>query len=283
VQVETLRVILPLRYSWSAQPPDWAVNIFLVWNCAIFPALLSPMKYKRAPITEAVLEVRYARPIERTAIEKATAAIAPRYFYNEEEQGVNIAVDISGRPPNVKAEWMGRKLSSLDRADVTFLRRSAFVISRLAPYPGWETFRMRMAEAWQAQKRSSGSLEVARIGLRYVNRIDIPVREGEVVDIQNYLNFVPQSPAVFKSPMLGYLVQVQRPLGVDECAFNLVSSAVPSPLINTASFSLDLDVYREVNIPKRDEDIWPLVDRMRVHKNFVFEACVTDRARELFA
>lgn len=242
------------------------------------------MHYPRAPITEAVLEVRYAHPIAREVVERAAALIAEEYFYSEEEQSVNISMpDAPGKPPTVKAEWEGRKLSSLDRADVAIFRRSAFVCSRLAPYLGWEGFHASITNAWAAlRKYHSGPMDVARVGLRYVNRIDVPVREGDVVDVEDYLNFLPRSPQQFSMPMLEYVVQAQRPVGIDDLFFNLLSSTVPSPLINATSFSLDLDVYREINIPKRDEEFWALIGRMRDHKNVIFEACITERARELF-
>lgn len=241
------------------------------------------MNYPRAPITEAVLEVRFAHPIAREVIDRATSLIEKEYFYNEEEQSVNISMEIAGKPPTVTTEWEGRKLSSLDRADVAIFRRSAFVCSRLAPYFGWEGFQASIEKAWAALRRHHiGPVDAARVGLRYVNRIDIPVREGAVLNVEDYLNFLPRSPQQFGMPMLEYLVQAQRPIGTDDLFFNIISSTVPSPLINMTSFSLDLDVYRQINIPKREEELWALISRMRDHKNFIFEACITERARELF-
>ncbi|MGY4332956.1 uncharacterized protein (TIGR04255 family) [Bradyrhizobium sp. LB7.2] len=241
------------------------------------------MNYPRAPITEAVLELRFAQPLDRDTVERASSVVAGEYFYNEEEQQVSVSMDVPGKPPSIKTEWEGRKLSSLDRADVAIFRRSAFVCSRLAPYLGWKEFRSATNKGWAALKRyHSGPIEVARIGLRYVNRIDVPARQEEIINVEDYLKFVPQSPQLFTEPMLGYLVQAQRAVGADDLIFNLLSSTVPSPLINTVSFSLDLDVYLEMNIPKRDEDLWSLIERMRGQKNLIFEACITDRARELF-
>jgi uncharacterized protein (TIGR04255 family) len=238
------------------------------------------MKYRRAPITEAVLELRYAHPQSQDAAEKSAEMIAKDYFYNEVEQNINFSLEAN--TAKVETLWEGRKLSSLDRADTVFVRRSAFVCSRLAPYLGWEDFVPRAKKAWAACKKSAGTIEIGRIGLRYVNRIDIPLREGDIVNAEDYLNFVPRSPSDFTEPMATYLIQTQRPLGVDDCSFRVISTTVPSPLINTVSLALDLDVFRESNIPKREDELWELIDRIRVHKNFVFESCVTDRARALF-
>src|SRR5580704_17590837 len=163
------------------------------------------MKYKRAPITEAVLEIRYARPLAQDTLEKASKLIEKDYFYNELEQNINFSLEASGA--KVETIWEGKKLSSLDRADAVFFRRSTFVCSRLAPYLGWEDFLPRAKKAWTALKKHSGAIEISRIGLRYVNRVDIPFHEGEVVNAEDYLTFVPRSPDEFKQPMMSYLVQ----------------------------------------------------------------------------
>lgn len=238
------------------------------------------MKYKRAPITEAVLELRFAQPQPQDVVEKTADSIAKDYFYNEIEQTVNFSLE-AGKS-KFETVWEGKKLSSLDRADIVFFRRTAFVCSRLAPYIAWEEFIPRAQRAWTLYRKNAGLIDIARIGLRYVNRIDIPVRDGEVINIEDYLNYVPRSPEAFRRPMSTFLVQTNRPLDADDCSVMLLSTTVPSPLINTLSLALDLDVYRETDIPKREDDLWALIGRMREHKNNIFESCVTERARALF-
>jgi uncharacterized protein (TIGR04255 family) len=218
-------------------------------------------------------------------MERAADSLQKSYFYNEIEQNINFSLEASSEKASsakVETVWEGRKLSSLDRADVLIFRRSALVCSRLAPYIGWEEFIPRAREAWTVCKKQAGTIELSRIGLRYVNRIDIPLQEGQIINAEDYLKFVPKSPDGFTEPMTTFLVQSNRPMGVDDCNFMVLSSTVPSPLISTLSIALDLDVSREMNVPNREDELWALIERMREHKNFVFETCITDRARALF-
>ena len=67
-----------------------------------------------------------------------------------------------------------------------------------------------------------------------------------------------------------------------ECMLTINSAAVPAPILNYASFVIDQDISRETNIPQKDDDIFALIQKIRVRKNEVFESCVTDRARALF-
>jgi uncharacterized protein (TIGR04255 family) len=243
------------------------------------------MSYARAPITEAVIELRYARPQPKETVEKCAKALEKTYFYNELEQAVSFTLDPNaGRAVTTGVpEWEGRKLSSIDRADVVMFRTTALICSRLAPYMGWDEFLPRAKHAWDVLKKHTTSVEIGRIGVRYVNRIDIPVVDSETVDVESYLAFHPQTPPQFRLAMNSFLVQSERPLGVDNCKVMMLSATVPSPLVSTLSLGLDIDVFRDTDIPRRDDELWALVNRMRAHKNFVFENCITDRARDLFS
>jgi uncharacterized protein (TIGR04255 family) len=45
---------------------------------------------------------------------------------------------------------------------------------------------------------------------------------------------------------------------------------------------LDIDIFMVSNTPQKDDDIYQLLNEIRVKKNETFEACITNRARELF-
>jgi uncharacterized protein (TIGR04255 family) len=241
------------------------------------------MAYKRAPITEAIIELRFARSFDKAIVENAARRARDDYFFEDPEDAMNFKFDINTRKAEVETAWHGVKLSSVDRADFIFFRTNTFVCSRLAPYTGWENFCVRAMRGWEQWRRTAGPTELARIGVRYVNRIDIPLaNHAALVDVDSYLNVTPRSPEALSTPMSGFTMQIVRPLGVDDCILILNSATVPSPLIGFASLALDLDVFRETNIPRRDEDLWELVNRFRDHKNRVFESCITDLARALF-
>lgn len=83
--------------------------------------------------------------------------------------------------------------------------------------------------------------------------------------------------------MLGYIIQATLPLSEAKWTATLTSNLLaPSPVPNCASLLLDIDVFRSEAIPAKDEDMWGLIDQARGIKNAVFEACVTEHARELF-
>lgn len=122
------------------------------------------MAYKRPPITEAVIELRFARPFPEDVVAHATRILQGEYFYKDPEKGTNVKIDFATGQSEYESVWTGERLSSRDRADIAGFRTIAFFTSRLAPYLGWEQFRERSERAWAAWRRAAGSVDLARIG-----------------------------------------------------------------------------------------------------------------------
>jgi uncharacterized protein (TIGR04255 family) len=108
----------------------------------------------------------------------------------------------------------------------------------------------------------------------------MPVERREEAKISDYLRVHPEAPPVKR--IMSYGMQISGQLDEDHCQCLINSSVVPPPLVDHVSVILDIDVSRAEAPPQRDDDIWALIDRIRVHKNRIFEESVTDKARELF-
>jgi uncharacterized protein (TIGR04255 family) len=240
------------------------------------------MSYDRPPITEAVIELRFAQPHTPEAIKSAAARVRNEYHHEQQEELMKVQVDAKTSKTETKKSWLGIKLSSSDQTDLLFYRQTTFLCSRLAPYTGWEEFSARALRGWEAWTKKAGPTQLARLGVRFINRIDVPLETTSLLKVEDYLNLFPQSPKEFIEPMTSYTIQVVRPLGADDCGLTMNSGAVQPPLVGFASFLLDIDVFREKDLPLRSDELWALLDKVRVHKNRVFESCITDLARGLF-
>jgi uncharacterized protein (TIGR04255 family) len=170
------------------------------------------MPYKRPPITEAIIELRFARRSDESTIEKAVRRIREEYTFQDPDTAVNLQFDPATNKTELETAWTGTRLSSLDRADILIFRTITFVCSRLAPYGGWEAFRPRAAQGWDAWKRAAGPTPLTRIGVRYRNRIDVPLGGNTSIDVDHYLNLSTRSPDAFAEPMTAYTMQIVRPL-----------------------------------------------------------------------
>src|SRR5215831_3346311 len=190
---------------------------------------MAEQPYKQPPITEAVIELRFAEPIDPDEIAKVSVDLNSLYPVQQPIIGVQLNL-LSAQQAGTTAQTIethGRRLSTEDQTQIVLIWPQMFVCSQLAPYPGWDVFFQRFSRNWDTWKRTLGYRKIMRIGVRYINRIDIPATTP-LVEHEDYLNVYPQVPALFPS-LTAYNVVAQIPLPDIGCTLTLNSSSVPSP------------------------------------------------------
>ncbi len=245
---------------------------------------MSSQPYRKPPITEAVIEIRFAQPVDAADLNAISGRFMPFYPRHESVKTVGVQVDIppgAGIEPTTQInQQLGHKRSSSDYSEILVMMPLTFMVSQLAPYPGWEEFFGRFVRDWKAWKNVRGFRKILRVGTRFINRIDIRV-VGGLIEETEYLNVYPKVPTAL-GPSTSYGVQVHLPIRDIECSVAINSASIPSPLLNHYSILLDIDISRSEGSPQNDDDIYELLNSMRAKKNGVFEACITERARALF-
>jgi uncharacterized protein (TIGR04255 family) len=239
-----------------------------------------PRGYPRAPITEAVIALQFAEPLDEETCNKIKAKLQDEYPLINDWFETAVSFDALKKAAEVKETGKGFRLATLDQTEVAVVANTGLTVSRLAPYTGWEAFRERAVRNWKVYRGIAKYRKIRRIGVRYINRIDIPLKESTQVELSDYFRFnlqVSQPPFPTMGPYM-----IQAVFALPDCMVVVNNGTVPSPLLNHASYVLDLDFGREVNVPQTDDEIWTYVDNIRERKNMLFEACITDRARELF-
>jgi uncharacterized protein (TIGR04255 family) len=247
---------------------------------------MAEQPYKRPPITEAVIAISFAAPIASRDLDKVNDDFAKLYPQHQDARNVNFDIVMPPTPDlepgtNIRHHEIGHRRSSDDQTEVVVLWPSLFVFSQLAPYPGWDEFFARFARDWSLLKKAVGYRRISRVGVRYINRIDIPVT-GDLTYYEEFLNIYPKLPVEF-GPVFAYGIQAQLPYPEIEGSININSASVPSPLLAHTSYIFDQDIYKENNVPQNDEGLYELLNEIHVKKNAVFEACITARTRELFS
>lgn len=246
---------------------------------------MAEQPYKRPPITEAVIAISFAAPIDSRDLAKVNSDFAKVYPQHQDARNLNLELVMPPTPDlspgtNIQRDEIGHRRSSDDQTQIIIVWPSVFVFSQLAPYPGWDEFFARFARDWEFLKKAVGYRRISRIGVRYINRIDIPVT-GNLTYYEEFLKIYPKLPQEI-GPVLAYGIQTQLPYPEIEGNITINSASIPSPLLYHVSFLFDQDIYKETNVPQNNDDLYNLLNRIHVKKNEVFEACITDRARELF-
>src|SRR5688572_25047547 len=136
-------------------------------------------RYARPPILEAVMEFAYpelpASTIHRAAVKEKA------FGRSQNDVNIKAAIKVTADRDKVTAEnvsidrsFVGRRLTSDDQRHILLIRPKTFGYVELAPYSGWEVFSASARKYWERFQKTAGRLKVMRIGLRYINRIDVP-------------------------------------------------------------------------------------------------------------
>lgn len=238
--------------------------------------------YKYPPVTEAVIGINFAEDLSKALLSSVSDKLAKNYPIHQPLQNIGVNLDLSSNADKDRKTFTeiaeGHRRSSHDMTELALALSNSLVVSQLAPYPGWDIFSKRFMRDWKHLKKTLGYRQIKRIGVRYINRIDIPAA-GELVHHEQFLNVFPQIPDML-SPLIAGAVQTISYFEDIKCRLTLNSGVVESPILNHTSFLLDLDVGREIDMPQKDADIFELLEAMRLKKNQVFEACISKRARD---
>src|SRR5207237_2951106 len=119
---------------------------------------------------------------------------------------------------------------------------------------------------------------ITRIGVRYINKIDIPL---PAVDLKQYLRTAPDISPDMRQGIAGFFMQLQIPQEDLKAMLYVNEALIPPPNPNVISVILDLDLFRGEDLPTNDEDLWQIFEQFRDRKNQLFEAYITDRTRRL--
>lgn len=247
-------------------------------------ARVKTTKYRRAPITEAVMEVRLRSNATDKQLSKVAGRLSSLYPRKEELHEKQFQIDTTGGNVSIAERSHGFRVASDDQADIVILKPNAVTVARLAPYSDWESLSATAQDVWAIWRKANPARAVERLGIRYINRIDVPFGDKPNLRLEDYVQFYPKIPEIGESQLLNYTMQVDMPTDKPMWRVRLTSAMVnPPPLLEHLSILLDIDVYRDQDIPSKDELLWSTVEEARAVKNQIFEQCITDKSRRLFS
>lgn len=239
-------------------------------------------QYECAPITEAIIDLRVS-PCEGLRLDALRELPVSHADVFPTREPTIEAVGTFQVEPGVAASasaqqtQTGYKFASADGRRIVQQRFHGFTYSRLAPYESWRPFRDQAKSLWQQYRERVAPAAVTRLAVRYINRIDLP----GPCELKDYFRTVPEVSPALPQNLSGFFMQLRLCL---EEQVELVINQAPakSDREGVASVILDLDLFLRVSVMQSEEEIWQFFETLHAQKNFAFEACLTDRSRELF-
>jgi uncharacterized protein (TIGR04255 family) len=245
--------------------------------------MLVPVRYGRPPIQEALCEVHFdGPPLKLLDLQKLIPVWSAELSGEQrviEEKNVNFNLGPNGI--QFQEDKQGHRLicRSPDNMNLVQASGAFIVVNRLAPYPGWNEFfaatiMRRVAELQGAL----GERKIRRIGLRYINRIEVPqvpfVWSDWFAPSLTFPDHLRSGPSTFQA-------QLHKVLEAEIRLIINLSAVTPATPEGKTPVFIDLDVIWE-GAPIEVTRIRDQLDRVHSPHRLAFEGYLTDKVRNLF-
>ena len=244
--------------------------------------------WKNPPILEALLDIRVTLPasVEASALQAFSDGLKERFPVEQPLNTVQFGFEGQpGQPPIFQAptsDTHGYRFQSEDGYKVVQVHRGGFTFSRVGNYETWADFSQEAHGLWQRYLALAEPEAVTRLGLRYINRIRIPMNGG-AIDFKDYLLTTPEIAPDVPQELAGFFMHLVIP-SADRASFaNLIQMMEPTvPGTDTLSLIFDIDVFKMEMFEPRSETLWQAFGTLRDFKNQIFYGSITDKTRGLF-
>lgn len=237
---------------------------------------MPPGSYKNAPIEEALCEFRFAAGPEwnLTIPGRLHAKVSQRYSGAPRQQNVlnaNVAVPDGGAPSVAMNQSFARiQFPTADGTKMLSVGHDMLAVHTLRPYDGWNQFKPRIVEALAAYTDVAEPTGLLRLGVRYINRIELPSD-----DFDQFFVAAPHKIDGFPQTMTGFFHRTEY------LYENQVKALVTFATMETNRILLlDIDLISEAETSM--DEVPALVDHLHAREGELFERLIKEPLRERF-
>jgi uncharacterized protein (TIGR04255 family) len=239
-------------------------------------------KYLNSPIVEAVCEFRFLP-------ETQWDMTVPGLFYERVKAEYPLKEKrllVTNQPQTRTEEGITQETKftplaaflSPDSKTFVQIGENHLLIHRIKPYLTWTQFKPAIQSNFQFLNEIIPNIKIGRIGLRYINRIEVP---SVNINLDAYFELRPflgaQLPQLITSFSIG--CRFEYPESNSSCRVQLVSTPADAP--ENKAVTLDIDYYLNKPESVSPEDAMDWVESAHSKVESLFEGCITDRIREI--
>lgn len=246
------------------------------------------IQLKKPPVTEALLDIRVNLPKKTSLSELETFQKKIRKrFPNKRtkakwESHVQIKKIKEGVIPKTLSSISpyGYQFLSPDKKKIVQARLDGFTFNKLKPYNGWGKFSKEAIELWGHYKQIASPLNITRIALRFINRIEIPL---PFEDFKEYTLTTPEIAKDLPQSLSNFFMRLVIPdLKTKNVGIVIQTIEIPKKERKTLPLIFDIDVFRQITIKPTDKKLIKIIESLRNYKNEIFFNSLTDKALKLF-
>lgn len=243
-------------------------------------------KYLNCPIVEALCEFHFEPDPDwdMTIPGLFYDEVKQDYPHKRQQMGIGfqmtpnekgVAQNIGPLPPKIQ-------FVTDDETEMIQVSQNLLVINKLKPYSTWNEFKGMIKRGCDTFYDIAHPKGIQRIGLRYINKIEMPYNEGsDNIQLEDYFHIYPEAPPTFPS-YTNFFTRIEMPYH-DARDFLLITiGTMEDKIEGLAQIILDLEYILAIpnGLSQRDIEVW--IDEAHGVISEVFERCITPNARELF-
>ena len=241
-------------------------------------------RFPKAPISEAILDiaVQFTSPVDLARLGAFQDLISERYPVKRNRvlwQG-QIRLEEERFAQEMQRGAQGFMFLSPDERQIVQARQDGFTFNRVKGYDTWEALRDEARPHWERYKETFHPEAVTRLGLRYINRIDIPL---PVSDFREYIKTAPDIAPGLPQGLSALFMRLEIP-DMKRGLVAIITETIQPPVDEgkRLPFIFDIDIICGATFEPSSPAIWAKLEEMREYKNEIFFASMTDRAKGMF-
>ncbi|MGH7451598.1 MAG: TIGR04255 family protein [bacterium] len=221
--------------------------------------------YKNPPIIEAICEFKFQpNPSWNPAV--------PDLIYEKVKTQFPQRETMNGLREDEPAPSAKTKFRRADGSALLQVSPKLLAINQLRPYPTWPQFKKTILEAYAIYRELAQPAGITRLGLRYINQIEIPEPK---IEIGRFLRGCPE----------GYhklFLSTEFPFAAEQENLAMILAHVPHDEGDFSRFYLDLDYGAFPVTVMAPETIATILERAHDRIEQIFETSLTGETRRLF-
>jgi len=235
--------------------------------------------FKKTPLIEAVLDVAFTSELSPEVTSELRRLLSDNYNSHTEEAVRRFHIDLETETASIQPTGALYRLIAKNTSEIALLRPNGFAASQLAPYKCWEDLFARFERDSNILFGSS-DIKPARLATRFINRIDVPTENG-IAQHEEYLAAHIKLPTEIEN--IGPFQLSFQLYAPEQKAEVVIQSSVVEPAIEgVASFTLDIDVSRSIDLPDDWSECLRIISTFRDVKNYFYRTLLTRKALEEF-
>lgn len=247
------------------------------------------LRLRNAPIIEAVLDIDcdFSSTFNLAAVD-ATARSQfsdayPQYrkqFVHQQQFQFEEGEEPKLAPSQHSQLLQAIQFLSSDARQIVQVRTAGFSFNRLAPYSTLDDYLPEIERTWRLFVELTNPIQIREIGLRYINRIMLPLTNGQL-QLEDFLEITPRLP----DDNLEFVSFLRQHVAIEKSTGNQATIVLTTQQPSATHLPVIFDnaaKRRKITEPSDWANIYTQIESLRSLKNRVFEKTLTDKCLKLF-